>query len=496
MSFQPGATLNTMGFGNRPESVEVPHIDLRAPNSSDINYPLGKHWLDRIAGNEYVLANFISLGGVTTANWVLLGSSASSLNTLTGSSGGPIAPVSSNINILGNSLGSFVGTAGTLTYTPTASGYPVTPFVVGPSGQAGYQTIQSAVNAANSAGGGVVLVQPGSYTESLTLFSNCHIMGLDFSDAGGGVNITGVHTPPASGGFVFNNVRLISATHIFSSVAAGTAHLVIANAEIFVTNGYTFNLPNWTGKLESFDVNAAVGTNDGYVNNTGGSEVDLFECSVGSGTVNTMICSGFTLGAGSNLYCPLNIQSGQFVIDYCTFNKTVTFSGSSTGTITTSHFTSGAVAAITMSSSASCTLSTCVINSSNNPAIAGSGVGTLTLGDITFLSNSALAGTLTTSFVPTRTGNILASGPGNGLQIKSGTNARIGSATLTGGSSGAIANTSVTASTIILTSVSALGTVTTAKAMLITKNAGVGFTITSADATDTSTVQWTMIESI
>lgn len=276
------------------------------------------------------------------------------------------------------------------------SRFPTTPFVVGPAGEAGYQTIQSALDAANAAGGGIVVVQPGDYTENLTLYDAVHITGLTFADAGGGVNITGVHTPPTTGGFVFNNVRLISATDIFNSNAAGSAHLVIGNAEIFVTNGYTFNLPNWTGKLESFDVNAAVGTNDGYVNNSGGSEVDIFECSVGSGTLNTMTVSGFTLGAGANIYCPINFTTGSVIeFDYSFFGNTTTLSNNSTGIFTTSHFSTGANAAITMSSSAAVSILTCVIVSSNNPAIAGAGAGTLTVGGITFGSNSSISGALT-----------------------------------------------------------------------------------------------------
>lgn len=271
----------------------------------------------------------------------------------------------------------------------------VSQYIVGRSPDAHYQTIQSALDAANAAGGAIIIVHPGDYAENLTLYDACHILGATFADAGGGVNITGVHTPPTTGGFVFRNVRLISATHIFNSLAAGSSHLVLGDAEIFVTNGYTFNLPNWTGKLESFDVNAAVGTNDGYVNNTGGAEVDLFEVSVGSGSVNPMIISGFTLGAGANIYCPVNFSTGCTAeFDYSFFGNSITFSNNSTGTITTSHLSTGASAAITMSSSGAWKICTSIIDSTNNPAIEGSGAGTLTLSAVSFLSNSTLAGTL------------------------------------------------------------------------------------------------------
>lgn len=274
--------------------------------------------------------------------------------------------------------------------------FPVTPFVVGPIGQAGYQTIQSGVNAANAAGGGIVVVQPGTYTENLTLYSGTHIMGLQFADAGGGVNIVGTHIPPTSGGFSIQYVSLSSATYIFNSTSAGSAHLVLANVLVTITNGYTFNLPNWTGKLESFDVNAAVGTNDGYINNTGGSTIAIFECSVGSGTVNTMIVSGFVLTDAVAIYCPVNFITGSSInCYYTTFGNQVTASNNSAGSFLFCVFGPTITAAFTMSSSGDVSLTSSTINSSNNPSVTGTGVGTLSYQDLTFIQNASFAGTLT-----------------------------------------------------------------------------------------------------
>jgi hypothetical protein len=280
---------------------------------------------------------------------------------------------------------------------PVAPGnYPITPYVVGPEGQAGYQTIQDGLDAANAAGGGIVGVIPGDYTENLTLYDSCHITGLTFADAGGGVNITGVHTPPNSGGFAFNLVRLITATDVFNSLAAGDAHLVIANAEIFVTNGYTFNLPNWTGKLESFDVNSAVSTNDGYINNQGGSEVDIFECSVGMGSANTMQVSGFFLVAGGNIYCPLNITGTSFAdVNYSTINNGVSFQNTSSGFFFNCQIEKNSGSAIEMNSSGNWTVANSVIESTTNPSISGTGSGTLTINNVTFTSDVNISGALT-----------------------------------------------------------------------------------------------------
>lgn len=281
--------------------------------------------------------------------------------------------------------------------------FPITPFVVGPVGLGGYQTIQSALNAANLAGGGAVYVQPGTYTESLTLYDNTQVVGaVGFADTGDLI-IVGVHVPPASGGFIFRNVTLQSATHIFNSAVAGSAHLLIGDAAIIVTNGYTFNLPNWTGKLETFDVNDRGSTNDGYVNNTGGAEVAIFTSAVGAGSGNTMTVSGVTSIFTCAVGCPLNCITGSVVfLEGNVHTDTITFSNNSSGEIVYSEID----AQITMSSSAAWLISETTINTASNPAIAGAGAGTLTLGGITFVSGNNIAGTLTTAgatgFLPTK----------------------------------------------------------------------------------------------
>jgi hypothetical protein len=406
MTNQPRPSqFNAVASGSGFTTAFIVIFETRDPNSSDIQYPVQQRWINTGTSNEWILIGFISTGGYIQANWLNLNVGVAGIVELTGNSGGPVASDSNqNINIVGDET--TINIAGnpvnnTMTVTAGVNGFPVTPFVVGSVGVAGYQTIQSAIDAAHAIGSGVVVVQPGTYTENLTLYSGINVMGLNFADAGGGVTINGAHTPPTSGGFVFRNVALANATSIFSSSSAGSAHLVIADALITITNGYTFNLPNWTGKLESFDVNAAVGTADGYINNTGGSAVAIFECSVGSGTANPMITTGSVTGAGANIYCPVQFRTGSTVaFDYSDFFATVTFSNNSTGELSSTRISTGANAAVTMSSSGNWTLTDCTISSSNNPAIAGSGAGTLTLGMITYTSNSVVANTLTVAYLP------------------------------------------------------------------------------------------------
>ncbi len=102
------------------------------------------------------------------------------------------------------------------------STYPITPFVVGPSKQAGYQTIQSAINAAQAAGGGTIYVHPGNYQENLTLFDKIEIFGSVAEEDAGNIQITGVHTPPIIGSVAFRNLQLNSPSHVFDSIVRWT----------------------------------------------------------------------------------------------------------------------------------------------------------------------------------------------------------------------------------------------------------------------------------
>ncbi|MBD0837362.1 right-handed parallel beta-helix repeat-containing protein [Streptomyces sp. TRM68416] len=81
--------------------------------------------------------------------------------------------------------------------------------------------------------------------------------------------------------------------------------------------------------------------------------------------------------------------------------------------------------------------------------------------------------------------------PGGGIAIAEGTDARLGAATLAAGTA-TIANTSITAtSRVFLTRQAPGGTL---GHLSYTRDPGVGFTITSSDAGDTSTVEYLIVE--
>lgn len=99
-----------------------------------------------------------------------------------------------------------------------------------------------------------------------------------------------------------------------------------------------------------------------------------------------------------------------------------------------------------------------------------------------------------TGDVNASTGNMLISTLGKGLQVKTGTNSKMGVAVLVGGTV-TVANTSVTANSRIYLTPQADGG-TPGWPRITAKTVGTSFVITSSSASDTSTIAWHIVESI
>lgn len=282
-------------------------------------------------------------------------------------------------------------------------GYPITAFVVGLEDEAGYQTIQAAITAANAASGGIVYVMPGTYVENLTFFDNVQVVGTAQSSDAGDITITGVHTPPASGNCGFSNVLLSSATDVFNSAAAGTTHITIRDCAMTIVDGYAFNLTNWTGNLEAFGITNRGSTTNGWVLNNGGSTIRCENGEFGAGTGKSFTITGTCNVANSKIVPPIACLTGADFIGSANWHSTITFGNDSTGTIFETRI-SGSTAGVIMNSSGNVRILGTVIDSSNNPAVDGSGAGTLTLGGITFARNAIIASTVTTAFTAFRSG--------------------------------------------------------------------------------------------
>lgn len=190
MTIQPGANVYTQGFGSRPENVEVPHIDVRAPASTDTNYPLGKRWI--FTGNSvYELIGFTTSNGVTSATWVESAGGSGSVAQLTGDTG-TATPSAGSIKI--------AGTANEI--TTAASGSTVTLSV--PSS----------------------FVAPGSITATsgaITATNGNLVLGT----AGNKIVSTSVGSGTAAGANSFGTVTLASGTATVATTAVTASSIII-----------------------------------------------------------------------------------------------------------------------------------------------------------------------------------------------------------------------------------------------------------------------------
>jgi len=242
MSFQPGAVLNTQAFGNRAENVEVPHIDTRAPTSSDYLYPIGKYWINKSANTVYFLTSQSSSASGTTSNWQLIDSGTSALSTLTDTANTVVSPVSNNIKIAGTA-NQVTSTAGTGTITLSLPSAVTAPGSVTATttltatlgnitatngnivrGTAGNKDVYSSVASTTTAGAnsaGTVTLVGGTATISTTAVTASSIIRLYRQGVGAtgaaALGILSIGTITASTSFVINSVQAADATALQAS---------------------------------------------------------------------------------------------------------------------------------------------------------------------------------------------------------------------------------------------------------------------------------------
>lgn len=266
--------------------------------------------------------------------------------------------------------------------------YPITPFVVGPVGSAGYQTIQSAINAANTGGiGGLVFIQePGNYTENLILYGGVDIQGASYSH----VTITGTHSLPASGIVQFSNICLSSSTAIINDTSSGSQELIFDSCLFTITNGYVFNLPNWIGTLYVTNC-LSNGTVDGFLLNDMAFGLNLFvdSSNIGAGYDNSLSTSGTLNFTNSSFNCPLILNSFAKAIG-CSFYASITFNDGIGYVFSACNFSPPNTSALIIEcEGVFIFFSCCFLFTQFSPAIGGTGtINNVVLSGISFVGNS------------------------------------------------------------------------------------------------------------
>lgn len=119
MSFQPGAVVYTQGFGSRPENVEVPHLDVRDPATTDNIYPIGKEWINTVANSVWQLTSQSTSNAVLSSNWVNLAATFGNVDTITTQDSTVVVPTAGNINLSGSGSLATTGSGSTATVALT-----------------------------------------------------------------------------------------------------------------------------------------------------------------------------------------------------------------------------------------------------------------------------------------------------------------------------------------------------------------------------------------
>lgn len=305
------------------------------------------------------------------------------------------------------------------------------------------------------------------------MVATCSVSAVPIPVADGG---TGAVTLTSGGVLIGAGTSAVSATLTPSGLTSVTATSHITSSATIGTT-FTDNSIAVTGSTANTDLILAGKGTGGVIqsrglvagdltievtntDNTNGASRAGFEAAVGGATAGDPYVNFLVSGAGSFTMGIDNSASDNFVL--------------STGT---------------------------ALGTTDNLTIASTGATTINRGALTVTTGgiTATAGAITAT-----NGNVIMSTAGNGIQVKEGTNARMGQSTLTNGTV-TVSNTSVTANTRIFLSRQSIGTTgANPVGMLVvgTVSAATSFVInavTTAVAntlvtTDQSIINWLLIE--
>lgn len=224
MTFQPGAMVYTQSFGARPENVEVPHIDSRAPGPQDFLYPIGKRWI-YVNNSVWDLIGLTTFNGVTTPNWVQAVTSIGDVLSLTGTANQFTATPTTG-NVVGSIPTTFIAPgsiAATTTLTATLGNITATNgnFVKVTAGNKDVYTSLATTTTAGANSAGTVTLVGGTATISTTAVTAASKIRYSRQSVGAtGAAATGnlsIGTITAGVSFVINSVTPTDTTALATS---------------------------------------------------------------------------------------------------------------------------------------------------------------------------------------------------------------------------------------------------------------------------------------
>lgn len=469
MTIQSGANLYTQGFGSRPENVEIPTIDIRNPATTDVNYPIGKQWINRITNAVYQLTSITSAAGILSANWASLGTVGGDLDTLSGDTG-TATPAAGDILL--------AGTAGEI--VTSAAGNTITFALDDPLVISGALTVIGLFTADASA----VIDTAGT---ALNLATDVDTAAVNIGTAAAARTITIGNVTGATG------VVVNTGTGSFTATTTGTGDIVLNSDDTMLLDA--------DGVLELNSSAGVIGI---------GNDADAQNINVGTGAAARVITVGNVTGATQVV-----LNSGTAGIAGTATNGAITFNSgtgavsvSTDATATTVNLSTGAGVKTTTLGSTNTTSATTVqsgsgalnVTSANGALTVNSGTGALGISTdaaATTLSigTGAAAKTLTIGSTNTTSATNLTAGSGGVncatsfaltsvatfISLNGGAVTDfIGTGTLTAGTV-TIANTNIAAADRIMLSRTAANASTALGMLTYTISAGASFTVTALE---------------
>src|SRR3974390_399157 len=252
---------------------------------------------------------------------------------------------------------------------------------------ANYTTIASAYAAAVSAGGNqTVFIQPGTYTENLTLTAGINLTAFDCDAQTPNVTINGKMTANITGTCSFSGINFLNnSDNILSVSGSGACNFKFVECFINVSGtAFAFANSNSSCGVDLFSCNGDISGTSSYFNFTGGG-VNVQDCFLFNNIESTTqsVFTGASIDVeSSTVDVPINATGtgGDVSIKHSTMivlNATVvTTSGgpNSDLVIYNSHIDSNNATAIYIGAGSTMTICNTSVGSSATDAITGAGV--------------------------------------------------------------------------------------------------------------------------
>lgn len=274
---------------------------------------------------------------------------------------------------------------------------------------ANFTSIAAAIAAAQGTGiNSTIFLQPGTYTENITLVPGINLCAYNCDPLTPNVTISGTLTLTAAGTVSISGIRLQTNSAAFLAVTGNQASIVnLKDCFLNCSNstGITYSSSNASSKISLFNCRGNIGTTGiGFFTHSSSGNLNFNWCSIsntGSSTTASTCSAGVCDASYTIIQSPITLSSTAAATwQYCdvsnsSLNTTMlTLGGSGIQNFKWTKIESGSASATTISTTA--TFECCDINSTNTNAIAGNG--TLTGNTIQFNgTSSGIQSTITLS---------------------------------------------------------------------------------------------------